>query len=341
MTNDQILECYTFVHLCNTTAYGTDVKDQLDGRLVGLQNLPSALELPDETWELVVRRNYVTELIRELTSKFPDSVCLEYDPTKPSAAEIEQFGQYDIAKKWKEFTFLDRAQYMKEDAWDTAAKYYTLRAEDIISPRSDSCLLPNQHPAMDSQMGDSLQTGISSLQIQILNILSTPHAVDIYSIQLILTQDIFREPDTLAGLLLGRWSPWLDDIWKSLPSNSNAESHSYNLDMTMEIIQHINPELPDLPIWNPQWTPPDSYLTTEQTAGTIDVAVSSPFYIIPFVEFRKVRCGYYSEAVEDVCNGFAKACRELRRLFARQPERRKVYEDVKLVIPTINRIDEV
>jgi hypothetical protein len=130
MTNDQVLECYTFVHLCNTTAYGTDVKDQLDGRLGGLQNLLSALELPDETWELVVRRNYVTELIRELTSKFPDCVCLEYDPTKPSAAEIEQFGRYDIAKKWKEFTFLDRAQYMKEDAWDTAAKYYSLRAED-------------------------------------------------------------------------------------------------------------------------------------------------------------------------------------------------------------------
>ena len=129
MTDREVYDSYTFVHLSNVAEYNFAV--HLDGQLGDHQDIPGGIELPDETWEIVVHRLYMPIFIDKLKHRFPNCcIYSNYDPTKPSAAEIEQFGSYNRAKELKEISFLYRAQYM-EGAWDTAAKYYSLRAKEI------------------------------------------------------------------------------------------------------------------------------------------------------------------------------------------------------------------
>ena len=133
MTDGKLRESYTFLHLSNVIRYKSDVPLHLDGKLGDIQDIPSVLELPDETWELTVHRQYVTELCRKLKTLFPAChVHPDYDPIEPTSADIQRFHSYDVAKWQKESAFFDREQSMR-DAWPTAAKYYNLRAKDIRS----------------------------------------------------------------------------------------------------------------------------------------------------------------------------------------------------------------
>ncbi|KIM93097.1 hypothetical protein OIDMADRAFT_149816 [Oidiodendron maius Zn] len=131
MTGDQVLESYTLLHLSNVTEYGKVLLEHLEDQFGSLQNLPGIVELPDETWEVVVHRQYVSEFHAKLSKLFPlCCVNLDYDPMEPSKAEIERFGNYEVAKWQKEAAFIDRAQLMM-DAWPKAARYYNIRAEMI------------------------------------------------------------------------------------------------------------------------------------------------------------------------------------------------------------------
>jgi hypothetical protein len=135
MTDNELRESYTFLHLSSVIVYKSAVPHYLNGKLGDRQDIPGVLELPDETWELIVHRLYVTKLCSKLRALFPlCQVNPDYDPTEPTAADIQRF-RYDVAKWQKESAFFAREQSMR-DAWPTAAKYYNLRAEDIRVERS-------------------------------------------------------------------------------------------------------------------------------------------------------------------------------------------------------------
>lgn len=70
ITDNEDHDSHIFVLLSGVTNYGSDVKEHLIG-LVDQQDLPSVVELSDETWELLVHRLYVTELCTELKLVFP------------------------------------------------------------------------------------------------------------------------------------------------------------------------------------------------------------------------------------------------------------------------------
>lgn len=138
MTDDQVRHSYTLVHLYGVTEYGSDVKDCLDGKLGDLWDLPCIIELPDETWELVVHWSYIEDLSTKLKRSFPSCCVLpDYDPTEVGEAETERFGHYHVVKQQTGSTFFKRAESMR-DAWPIAAKYYSLRAGDIRAGRSCS-----------------------------------------------------------------------------------------------------------------------------------------------------------------------------------------------------------
>jgi hypothetical protein len=132
MTTNAIRESYMFVRLSDVTKYGPAVKFKLDGQLGDHQDIASVVELPDESWELVVHRLYFTDLYVELTRQFADCcVNAEYDPTEPSPAELEHYsGKHSLAKQAKRYQFLCRAASMA-GSWPIAATYYNLRAEEI------------------------------------------------------------------------------------------------------------------------------------------------------------------------------------------------------------------
>jgi hypothetical protein len=108
MTDGELRESYTFLHLSNVTSYKFDVLYHLDSKLGDHQDIPSVLELPDETWELIVHRPYATELCSNLGALFPlCHVHLDYDPTEPTSADIQRFRSYDVAKWEKKSTFFN------------------------------------------------------------------------------------------------------------------------------------------------------------------------------------------------------------------------------------------
>jgi len=87
--------------------------------------VPSALELPDESWEIVVLKLHLPALVDKLGKSFPGShIDQTYDPYEPSKDEVVRFGS-DIAKFRRVCEFSIRAENMIRDACPEAAAYYS------------------------------------------------------------------------------------------------------------------------------------------------------------------------------------------------------------------------
>jgi hypothetical protein len=82
---------------------------------------------------------------------------------------------------------------------------------------------------------------------------------------------------------------------------------------------------------DPQWKPPrsNSDRTAKYIAATVDGYLYVPFYLIPFAEFRRHKCGEPSVLVMDVLDGISHMYNELCQLFTEHLEQRAVYEEAK------------
>jgi hypothetical protein len=208
---------------------------------------------------------------------------------------------------------------------DTCSSDSSNLGDNLSLSLSNYHLSPSHHPGMRPQIGDSLQTSISSMEIWVKGILSTPSEINNCYLPLILMQGPCQ-------ILSKRWSPAFDAIWRSLPSHCKS-AHPSPIDKAIDVMRHIDPPLPHLPIMDPQWKPPrpDSNRTATYIAATMDGYLYFPFYLIPFAEFRRHICGEPSVLVLDVLDGISHIYNELRQLFTEHPEQRAVYEEAKKV----------
>jgi hypothetical protein len=155
---------------------------------------------------------------------------------------------------------------------------------------------------------------------------------------LLLTQGPPKVQMASAKILLHQWSLGYGQISSG---NADHQLKLSDLNEPEDLIRQIGPELPQLPLMDPRWSPPgpDSNMTTKEIAGTIDSVMSLPFYLIPFAEFRLVAYGHDSELVGDVLNGIFNARCKLCQLLVQYPELRRIYTEVKKVSRIINRMD--
>jgi hypothetical protein len=211
----------------------------------------------------------------------------------------------------------------------------SFNARDKLSlSLSSDRLPPNLRPGTWPEREDSLETSISSMETWVKEVLSKPSETNDCYIPLLLMQGPAQNRSVFAETLSRRWSPTFDTIWTSLSSKSKA-AHPTSLDKARDVMRHIDPPVPHLPIMDPQWSPPgsDSNMTAEDVAATTDATFSYPFHLVPFPVFGRGACGHPSELVNDVLDGISHAYHKLRQLFTEQPKQRALYEDAKKVFP--------
>jgi hypothetical protein len=82
---------YTLIQLSNLGNHKRkEILVKLD-KVGGLHEVSSALELPDESWEMVVLKSYLPELEIRLGEIFPGChFHSSYDPTEPSREDVER-----------------------------------------------------------------------------------------------------------------------------------------------------------------------------------------------------------------------------------------------------------
>jgi hypothetical protein len=93
-------ESYTPIRLSNL-GYRTiqEISEKLN-KIGNLGQVLKVLELPDESWEMVVLKSYLPQLKNKLFKIFPGcDIDLDYDPTEPSREEVERL--YITAKNPK------------------------------------------------------------------------------------------------------------------------------------------------------------------------------------------------------------------------------------------------
>ena len=124
MTDEEILNSYMFIRLSNVESYESAVGRQVNGSLGDYQDLPGAVKRPDNSWELVVHREYATKLCAKLQKRFP-SCCLQVDddPMEPSQAGVNIYG-YWAARSRAHYEFSKR---LKQQLWPYAIRFYELR----------------------------------------------------------------------------------------------------------------------------------------------------------------------------------------------------------------------
>jgi hypothetical protein len=132
MPTNEIGKLYTFARLSGVEQYGQVVIGQLDRDIGDIWTVPSIVELPYESFELVVLKSCSLLLKYKLNNMFPCcDVDLNYDPTQPSTASLERFGS-NVAKFLAEESFARRAKEVYA-ASPLAAEYYRLKCgEDTV-----------------------------------------------------------------------------------------------------------------------------------------------------------------------------------------------------------------
>jgi len=87
-------EDYTLVRLSAIGSHrGIEISQMLDVITAALDEVLSAEELPDETWEFSTLKSYLPTLKAQLRGFFPGcNIELDYDPTQPNHQEVEMFG---------------------------------------------------------------------------------------------------------------------------------------------------------------------------------------------------------------------------------------------------------
>ncbi|KAG9228121.1 hypothetical protein BJ875DRAFT_490198 [Amylocarpus encephaloides] len=147
---------YTTVRLSNLGYRPPqEIPEKLD-KIKNLNQVPSVLELSDESWEMVVLKSYLLELENKLTNMCPGcDVDLDYDPTEPRREDIKCLyitaeNPEPRAKSGEIATFIDvedlknfyvaakarkvdassrRAMVMVREAWPAAVAYYSCLLE--------------------------------------------------------------------------------------------------------------------------------------------------------------------------------------------------------------------
>ncbi|KAH8653947.1 hypothetical protein BGZ60DRAFT_419026 [Tricladium varicosporioides] len=111
---------FTLVRVSN---FGRRV--QLLKKLAKFDEILSIEELQGGSWELLVRKSYLPRLKGELGKVVPDcNIEPGYDPTEPSAKEVEEFG-YRAAKILKTTMFHDRVERIKREPWPRTRAFYS------------------------------------------------------------------------------------------------------------------------------------------------------------------------------------------------------------------------
>lgn len=209
--------------------------------------------------------------------------------------------------------------------------------------RTDTLTSLNARPVVDSVGCDT----ISMLE-------STPHIVaspqdsnilrsSLYSCVICETELIPPPPDYIV-LVLMQGSPKMrralaqirlpewDETWTAVASSIKGQYRASNLDKPINDIQQFDPDLPDLPIMDLNWSPPRPYYNKRAIAAIIDETLYFPFRLIPFAVFRDAAAyGHYTDLFMDVLNGITHVYNELCKLFIEYPEQRGVYEEAKTV----------
>jgi hypothetical protein len=115
-------------------------------KLGNFDEILSIEELDDGSWEFPVRKSYLPTLKDKLREVVSDCIIdPDYDPTKPSAREVEEFG-YVRARILKKDKFHDRAKRMIHEAFPKAAAFY---AELAIGGGWEMAILDNDENEMD------------------------------------------------------------------------------------------------------------------------------------------------------------------------------------------------
>ena len=149
---------YTSYRLVRLSHPGNHSRKEIFEKLdqVGmLHEVSSVLELPDESWEMVVLKSYLPELEIRLGRIFPGChFHPNYDPTEPSGEDVQRLfletkssrsqvvpGEmvadmkrcHAAAKMLKINAFSGRASFMIREGWPVAAAYYHYLVERNVT----------------------------------------------------------------------------------------------------------------------------------------------------------------------------------------------------------------
>jgi hypothetical protein len=134
-------DSYTLVRVSNLGYYAQTLE-----KLGNFDEILSIEELEDGSWELPVRKSYLPTLKDKLREMVSDCIIdPDYDPTKPNAREVEEFG-YETARILSKDKFHDRAERMIHEAFPKAAAFY---AELAMGGGWETAILDNDGNEMD------------------------------------------------------------------------------------------------------------------------------------------------------------------------------------------------
>jgi len=115
---------------------GDQIPDRLD--FGQLDEIISAYELPDGSWELPVRVSYFPKFEFEVRNRFSGcKIERNYHPMEPTPEEVEQLG-LRMAKHKTISTFSSRAHRLTKDAWPLASTS-TLACSPCMRGKSTVC----------------------------------------------------------------------------------------------------------------------------------------------------------------------------------------------------------
>jgi hypothetical protein len=127
LTSEEIGLLYTFAQLSNVVQHRESVRELVDE--IDLLDIPSLVQLEDESFELVVRTSSLPELRKKFCTRFPDCDITIYDPTEPTETDSIHYS-YDQAKARTVNEFLKRKAEMMSGS-HISVEYYNLRAKAL------------------------------------------------------------------------------------------------------------------------------------------------------------------------------------------------------------------
>jgi hypothetical protein len=104
---------------------GKNIDDRLDRIFGTISEVASIVELPDQTWEIVVLDDYLPCFVKVVRKEFRGSwVDVHYNPFQPDPDDIKYYG-YLRAQILCMIWLSERANRMIADAWEEGAAFYT------------------------------------------------------------------------------------------------------------------------------------------------------------------------------------------------------------------------
>lgn len=108
----------------------------MDASIGKIQDVPSIQQLNDGSWELCVRKSMISTVQEKIQAMFPGSnVDINYDPTEPTAADLELcMSDYEQAKWLCGQQLLERSIKILKRGWSPAAGHYQRYVENTLGP---------------------------------------------------------------------------------------------------------------------------------------------------------------------------------------------------------------